>query len=79
MAAITYMYTMSVALNPYNLWDIKSYFAKIWYNHKDNDTYGITYHSQVAWASYQIHKVAGCACAGNAENVFPTTDFKGNR
>ena len=27
------------------------------------------------WASYQIRKIPGCACAGNA---FPTTDFKGN-
>ena len=25
------------------------------------------------WASYQIHEIAGCACAGNAGNVFPTT------
>ena len=31
------------------------------------------------WASYQIRKVAGCACAGNAGNVFPATDFEGNR
>ena len=23
------------------------------------------------WASYQIHSIAGCACAGNAGNVFP--------
>ena len=30
------------------------------------------------WASYQIHKIAGCACTGNAGNVFPATDFKGN-
>ena len=30
------------------------------------------------WASYQIRKIAGCACAGNAGNVFPATDFKGN-
>ena len=29
-------------------------------------------------ASYQIRKIAGCACAGNARNVFPATDFKGN-
>ena len=28
------------------------------------------------WASYQIRKIAGCACTGN---VFPVTDFKGNR
>ena len=25
------------------------------------------------WASYQIRKIAGCACVGNAGNVFPTT------
>ena len=30
-------------------------------------------------ASYQIYKIVGCACAGNAWNVFPATDFKGNR
>ena len=23
------------------------------------------------WASYQIRKISGCACAGNASNVFP--------
>ena len=31
------------------------------------------------WTSYQIHKIASCACAWNAENVFPATDFTGNR
>ena len=31
------------------------------------------------WASCQIRKFAGCACAGNAGNGFPATDFKGNR
>ena len=31
------------------------------------------------WASYQIRKIAGCACAENAGNVFPATDIKGNR
>ena len=30
------------------------------------------------WISYQIRKVAGCACTGNATGVFPATDFKGN-
>ena len=30
------------------------------------------------WASYQIRKIAVCTCAGNAGNVFPATDFKGN-
>ena len=28
------------------------------------------------WASYQIRIIAGCACAGNAGNVFPATDLK---
>ena len=28
------------------------------------------------WASYQIHRIVGCACARNA---FPTTDIKGNQ
>ena len=35
-----------------------------------------TWHAQ--WASYQIRKIADCAYAGNAGNVFPATDFKGN-
>ena len=30
----------------------------------------------MAWASYQIHKIAGCACAGNAGNVSPRRRFK---
>ena len=28
------------------------------------------------WTSYQIRKIGGCACAGNAGNVFPATDFQ---
>ena len=31
------------------------------------------------WASYQIRKIAGCACTGNAGNVFPATNFNRNR
>ena len=30
-------------------------------------------------ASYQTRKIEGCACAGNAGNIFAATDFKGNR
>ena len=33
----------------------------------------------VAWVSYQIRKIAGWACVGNAGNVFPAADFEGNR
>ena len=28
------------------------------------------------WASYQIRNIAGCACAGNAEKVFPRRRFQ---
>ena len=31
-----------------------------------------------AWTSYQIRKIVGCACAGNAGNLFPATDFNWN-
>ena len=35
------------------------------------------YHVRVhVWASYQIRKIAGCACAGNAGNVFPRHRFQ---
>ena len=29
------------------------------------------------WTSYQIRNIAGCACARNAGNGFPATDFVG--
>ena len=29
-----------------------------------------------SWASYQIRKIAGCACAGNAGNVSPRRQFQ---
>ena len=32
--------------------------------------------SRGPWASYQIRKIAGYACAGNTGNVFPATDLK---
>ena len=35
-----------------------------------------TSHCTTTWASYQIHKIAGYACAGNAGNVFPRHRFK---
>ena len=30
----------------------------------------------ISWASYQIRKIAGCACAGNAGNVSPRRRFQ---
>ena len=35
--------------------------------------------SRITWASYQIYKIGSCTCAGNAGNVFPATDLRGNR
>ena len=32
--------------------------------------------SVARWASYQIPRIAGCACAGNAGNVFPRRRFQ---
>ena len=48
----------------------------------EGEAWGMGTHSlirTVCWprASYQIRKIACCACAGNAGNIFPATDFKG--
>ena len=32
--------------------------------------------TSLAWTSYQIRKIAGCACARNAGNVFPRRRFQ---
>ena len=37
---------------------------------------GLTAYHNASWASYQIRKIAGCACAGNAGNVFPRRRFQ---
>ena len=52
--------------------------AKHWYILSSWCT-GNTCRYRCIWTSYQIRKIARCACAGNAGNLFPTTDFKGNR
>ena len=44
----------------------------------NNENLWFYMHSQgmYQWASYQIRKIAGCACAGNAGNVFPRRRFQ---
>ena len=37
---------------------------------------GLVLEGTKPWASYQIPKIAGCACAGNAGNVFPRRRFQ---
>ena len=34
------------------------------------------WNNDIPWASYQIRKIAGCAWAGNAGNVFPRRRFQ---
>ena len=46
---------------PHKTWDLITYPC----------TSLITNLHQQQWASYQIRNIAGCACAGNAGNVFP--------
>ena len=41
--------------------------ADIWWRHNIET---------LSWASFQIRKIAGCACAGNAGNVFPRRQFQ---
>ena len=36
----------------------------------------LAYEEVMAWASYQIPKIAGCSCAGNAGNVFLRCRFQ---
>ena len=36
----------------------------------------LIYSHKTLWASYQIRKIAGCACAGNAGNVSPRRRFQ---
>ena len=42
----------------------------------DCSTVDLTIGLAIQWASYQIRKIAGCACAGNAGNVFPRRRFQ---
>ena len=46
---------------PWVLWAFRAGEYRIWY---------IIHLLKHPWASYQIHKIAGCACAVNARNVF---------
>ena len=43
---------------------------------KSDVTHGLWGEWPFQWASYQIRKIAGCACAGNAGNVFPRRRFQ---
>ena len=53
--------------------------CKIWRTFRPDDIPRVSVCFKDLWASYQICNIEGCACAGNAGNVFPATDFKWNR
>ena len=56
------------------------YYWSLYYCHNVMPEWKKSVFAFMAWASYQIRKIADCACARNAGNVFPhTADFKGNR
>ena len=45
--------------------------------HPSPESNHVTWHiPNHTWASYQKHKMTGCACAGNAGNVFPPSTSK---
>ena len=48
-------------------------------DHATASGWGQSFADVIEWVSCQIRKTAGCECTGNAGNVFPATDFKGNR
>ena len=47
--------------------------------YKPSDNAAVAMFHETQWASYQIRKTVGYACAGYAGNVFRTTDLSGNR
>ena len=62
--------------------NISQTYIAVWGVFLQSSTFNITallYWWCEPWASYQVRNIADCACAGNAGNVFPATDFKGNR
>ena len=75
---IVKIYVISFSIGP---WCIVNWVYKD-FHYKDNlqsirptwpKMWRIVCQKQVSWAwvSYQIRKIAGCACAGNAGNFFP--------
>ena len=57
------------------LWSVfYEYFNKNWPCYKGFLLYVAWF--KVPWASYQIRKIAGCACAGNGGNVSPRRQFQ---
>ena len=51
----------------------------MWQKHRGQRSSQVTQLCLSQWASCQIHNIVGCACAGNAGNVFPTTAGKRSR
>ena len=52
---------------------VMEYIGAVAPGHSDNWSHGshfVVFSFGTLWASYQICKIAGCACAGNAGNIF---------
>ena len=61
------------------LWDIVALLCLRVISHSTKDHWSGCQTRPIAWASYQIRKLSGCASAGNTRKVFSATDVKGNR
>ena len=60
------------------IWSLYRNVSAIYYMNVRAVSTGAMLKKDVAWASYQIRKIVGCACAGKAGNVFPANDLKRN-
>ena len=61
---------------------ITSLLLGFWLWHQQCDTQTVSTStrrglSSSSWASYQIRKIAGCACTWNAGNIFPPPQIRG--
>ena len=58
---------------PRNILIIRALYVFVWFS-TNGSTWGAHQHAPVCHSAYyQIRKIAGCASAGNAENVSPAT------
>ena len=73
-----FVWLRHIMTHQHTLWDRWGLDWTPWGNMRSYIQYTVIGWYYVTWASYQIRKIAGCACAGDAGNVFPATYFKGN-
>ena len=63
--------------SPTNFSQVITIIKVCWIHNRES--FLIDFLVQLPWASYQIRKIAGWACAGNAGNVFPASEVYRSR